>query len=417
MRILAVAYACEPDCGSEPEVGWQWTQQLARGHEVWVVTRANNREKIERSNIAERMPQLHFEYCDLPSWACFWKKYGMGIHVYYFLWQVLALRRAIRLRKEVKFDIAHHLTFSPMYSPPLICLLPVPFIWGPIGAGEAIPRQYFPLFTRAQRIRERVRWLIRVASRYNPLICYAFSKAVLIVAATSETKSAVPRRYWDKVFVEPQIGMDLSDASTRCDLRFSGTGNDCFRIITAGRHVYWKGHIIVIRAFAEFLKQTGLSSELIVLSDGPEREKLEREVKALQIGKGAVKFLKWLPERNAVFEEYARSDIFAYCSFFECGGYVVLEAMSCGVPVVSIQLGGPGEIVSNANGVLVTPGPIDQTVRLFAEAFASLARDRTLLMQKKKETSDAVGMVHSWGAKGDRLLSAMAKKCAPPSPK
>ena len=30
MRILAIAYACEPDVGSEPGAGWAWSRMLAR---------------------------------------------------------------------------------------------------------------------------------------------------------------------------------------------------------------------------------------------------------------------------------------------------------------------------------------------------------------------------------------------------
>ena len=54
MKILMSAYACEPNKGSEPGIGWQWAMETARlGHEVWVLTRANNRSAIE-----EKMAKL-----------------------------------------------------------------------------------------------------------------------------------------------------------------------------------------------------------------------------------------------------------------------------------------------------------------------------------------------------------------------
>lgn len=47
MKILLSAYACEPDKGSEPSVGWSWAIELSRlGHEVHVLTRANNKPSI-----------------------------------------------------------------------------------------------------------------------------------------------------------------------------------------------------------------------------------------------------------------------------------------------------------------------------------------------------------------------------------
>ena len=48
LKILLSAYACEPNKGSEPEVGWKWATTLSElGHEVYVITRSNNKETIE----------------------------------------------------------------------------------------------------------------------------------------------------------------------------------------------------------------------------------------------------------------------------------------------------------------------------------------------------------------------------------
>ena len=50
------AYACEPGKGSEPGVGWNWALQAAQFHEVWVVTRANNRAAIRENSAATQFP-------------------------------------------------------------------------------------------------------------------------------------------------------------------------------------------------------------------------------------------------------------------------------------------------------------------------------------------------------------------------
>ena len=45
-KILLSAYACEPNKGSEPGVGWNWAIQLSKmGHIVKIVTRQNNKKK------------------------------------------------------------------------------------------------------------------------------------------------------------------------------------------------------------------------------------------------------------------------------------------------------------------------------------------------------------------------------------
>jgi len=65
-RILVSAYACEPDQGSEPGVGWHWVDQISRDNDVWAITRKNNQKSIAHEMQKNPRPNLHFEYVDLP---------------------------------------------------------------------------------------------------------------------------------------------------------------------------------------------------------------------------------------------------------------------------------------------------------------------------------------------------------------
>ena len=106
VRILAIAYACEPGQGSEPGAGWIWSRMLARVGETWVITRRNNRSAIEeglRSLSLDVSPR--FVYVDLPEWARFWKRGQRGIRLYYLLWQIAALRKAHQLLRQLDFDL------------------------------------------------------------------------------------------------------------------------------------------------------------------------------------------------------------------------------------------------------------------------------------------------------------------------
>src|SRR5262245_59573007 len=112
LQVLISAYACEPDKGSEPGVGWNWVLQAARFHELWVLTRANNRDAIEHACARQPTPQVHWHYLDLPSWVRLWKRGARGLHPYYYVWQLQAYGVARRLHAQVHFDVAHHLTFG-----------------------------------------------------------------------------------------------------------------------------------------------------------------------------------------------------------------------------------------------------------------------------------------------------------------
>ena len=126
MKLLAFAYACEPAEGSEPGAGWMWARMLARFGDTWVLTRSNNRERIEDglTAIPER-DALHFVYVDLPPWARFWKRGLRGLRPYYLLWGFAALREARRLQRTERFDLVWHLTLANAWlgsSAPLLVM-------------------------------------------------------------------------------------------------------------------------------------------------------------------------------------------------------------------------------------------------------------------------------------------------------
>ena len=79
LKIFISAYACEPEKGSEPGIGWNTVNELSKYHEVHVLTRANNRESIEKALSGRENPNLVFHYYDVPKWLSFWKKKEMLI--------------------------------------------------------------------------------------------------------------------------------------------------------------------------------------------------------------------------------------------------------------------------------------------------------------------------------------------------
>ena len=395
--MLVSAYACEPDKGSEPEVGWQWVQQLARFNQVWVVTRKNNEKLIVNSKIVETHPNLHFEYCDLPKWISWWKKGQRGVHLYYFLWQIYATVKGYRLHKQEKFDFCHHLTFSPFYQPPILSLLPIPFIWGPLGGGEKLPAKFLPLFRKKHAFREFVRVLIRRSALFNPFIWYAMSKAKLLIASTRETYNTIPRIFRSKTVIEMQIGMHPLDICGRA------VSDSCqFEIITAGRQTYWKGQVLLVKAFARFLQKGTYDAKLTILGKGEESENIKNEIQKHEI-EDNVRLVSFLPEREDVLAAFSKADVFIYASLLECAGYVVLEALSQGTPVICLDLPGPGEIVDDSCGIKVSCEDPTNAVENLSNALQKLYINRPLLNEMSLGAIEKVKREHSWTIKGEKL--------------
>ena len=115
MKILLNVYACEPNRGSEPGVGWHWAVELAKDKtkEVYVLTRANNKDIIDGYWVNNDKPDnLHFHYYDLPKVLVWAKHHGMPVNLYYSLWLYGAGCYAKKLNFKFHFDMAHHLTFG-----------------------------------------------------------------------------------------------------------------------------------------------------------------------------------------------------------------------------------------------------------------------------------------------------------------
>src|SRR5947207_10282860 len=117
MKILLSAYACEPNRGSEPGVGWNWALALReRGYDIHVLTRSNNRQAIELAQIPQDS-RLTFHYYDLPQRLRFWKHWPGGIYLYYLLWQMGAFRVAKELHSTEQYSLVHHITFVSYRQP------------------------------------------------------------------------------------------------------------------------------------------------------------------------------------------------------------------------------------------------------------------------------------------------------------
>lgn len=98
---------------------------------------------------------------------------------------------------------------------------------------------------------------------------------------------------------------------------------------------------------------------LAIVGDGPQRAELERRFSGLD-----AHFTGYL-KGEALASAYASADAFVYASETETMGNVVLEAMSCGCPVVAAKAGGiPSLLEHGRDGLLYQPGDLKESVGL-----------------------------------------------------
>lgn len=125
------------------------------------------------------------------------------------------------------------------------------------------------------------------------------------------------------------------------------------RLVTIGGLSWVKGHEFLL-ASLKLLRDAGVEFQLRIIGEGRERERLDYTIRDLGL-QSEVTLLGWLDE-NKVRDELHEADLFVLSSLSEGISNAALEAMSCGLPVVSTNVGGMAEAIEDGvEGLLVPP--------------------------------------------------------------
>lgn len=149
------------------------------------------------------------------------------------------------------------------------------------------------------------------------------------------------------------------------------------RVIGVGRYVYQKGFDLLLQAWSKVEKQLN-DWELVIYGMG-DRSPYECLIDSLHIDRTRCHL--YGPTDN-IKREYLNSSLFVFSSRFEGFGMALIEAMACGLPVVSYDCPcGPKDIIRHLeDGILVENGNIDK----FAEQMIILMKDDDKRMKMSK---------------------------------
>ncbi len=148
-------------------------------------------------------------------------------------------------------------------------------------------------------------------------------------------------------------------------------------IICVGRLALRKDYPNLLKAFSLIVHKQ--PAKLVILGEGPEKDHLVKLASELQISK----YITFMGVQANPYKCMARADVFVLSSLVEGFPTVLIEAMVCGVPVVSTNCkSGPSEIIEDGhNGFLV---PV-QHEKALANAVLKLLADKKLREQFSKE--------------------------------
>jgi len=139
---------------------------------------------------------------------------------------------------------------------------------------------------------------------------------------------------------------DLSKEEARSKIGIHGN-----IILSVGRLVPWKGFRMLIKIMPQLLNLNQFA-RLVIIGDGPDRESLNLMINNLNLDKKV--FLAGKKPREELATYLAAADMFVLNSGYEGFSHQILEAMTCGIPVIASAVGGNRELITQGdNGFLV----------------------------------------------------------------
>jgi len=345
LKILLSAYACEPNTGSEHEIGWSWIKSLSKKNKIYVLTRTSNKKKILKETKNNKIKNVIFLYYDLPCFLIKIIKRGKdkpNSYLYFFLWQIFIYFRYKDFIISNKFDFIHHVTFGSFRIPSLLSLCKVPFIYGPIGGGESVPIQILKKFSIKSLFIELIRVLSNSYIKFSLLANVSFFKSKKIILTSYTNKKIIPSFYHKKISIVPGVFNEK--------IFYKIKKNKNFRLCFIGRLVEWKG--------VELLKQIFLKAKafnnkitLDIYGDGPRRKSFQNFIINNDL-KNKIKLCGQM-DQNKMIKVLKKYDLLIFPTLRDSGGYVIIEALNNGLNVITTNAAGPEALIKNCDIGLV----------------------------------------------------------------
>ncbi|MCI7780752.1 MAG: glycosyltransferase family 4 protein [Bacteroidales bacterium] len=409
MKILLIAYASEPNAGSEYGVGWMVPTTMAAEFpqmEIYVLTRSRCRGKIENALRELGMRNLRFFFYDVPKWMTYPNevKSRWGEQINYLVWQILSRRFVHRLHKEIRFDVVHHLTFNQYRTPsPGFWLEDVPFVMGPIGGAEMISpvlwRDLEAHTLRKERFRRRgldlplFGWMTRRKKNRKLILCSSYENLQALKTYASVTC---------RVEEMAAIGYDEKDFILNKQPKENGE----FSIVYAGKALDWKGLHLFLRA-ADRAFDAEVRKQIQINLVGIRFEEEQRKVMAWAEETGLTEQISLVPfmPRSELLELEATCHLQVYPAFRDSGSMSVLEGCALACPTICLDAGGQ-DIFDDDIVLKVSIGRnYEETVEHFAKQLRWAFANRDQLPEIGENARRWVSQHLTWKSKVQRFVA------------
>jgi len=307
------------------------TEELAKrlvekGYKVWIVTGHGKNNRIRY-------------YGQIPVFDVRCVK---SVYESFFINPLNSYHLLLNFLKEKEFDLIHIQHFGFTMLPFLLRNIDIPII----SSTHLEPERYLHLNKVINTLWKNV--------AINIWAKYILEKSSCIIAVGEfyrKTLMEIGLYDPDKVVYIPN-GVDSR--------RFS-PGNSLFKTRLGYRYILFVGRLDAVKglkyliAAFRVIESRFPKIKLVIVGDGPERNQLKRIATQNVIFTGNVL-------GNELIDIFRGAEIFVLPSIAEGSPLAVLEAMSCGIPVISTTVGEIPYLLSDGRGILVRPCSVGELV-------------------------------------------------------
>lgn len=260
-----------------------------------------------------------------------------------FFYPFWFLKKALALHRQEKFDLMTVHDFPPFYNG-----IAARILWQKTKIPYVLEVHHIPGYPKAGSLKEG---LYKQAWKLFAKFDAAKAKAVRVVNQKETpdflVKAEVPAekvKYVPSVYIDLDVFRVYSEVEKKYDLVF------------ASRLEKNKGIFNLIEA-VKIAKEKKPNIKLLIIGQGPERKNLESRIKNLEL-ENNISFSGWLETSSDVAKAYNNARTFVNPSFNEGGPRVALEAMACGLPIITTKVGLMHDlIIDNENGLFTDWNP------------------------------------------------------------
>lgn len=379
MKIILITYPVSPYRGSEFAVSWNYIVNMSKYHELFVLygTSGNgfgNVSELQDWLKSHDLPNVHFIDVQVPknsisNFLAFCRKisYTYGSYIQYKYYYRLVYEKAKDIISRERIDVVHYL--NPIgFKEPGRCwkIKNVPYIWGPIQGVENRP---FCLY-RALGMKGCLDAIVRLVFHNGILFCSskirkAIKRADYLFAATPRTVKQMKSIFHKDAIYLPENGI----LEMKCYNPICYEKDETFRIVWVGAVCYRKGLVLLLEALNQVKNENW---QLDVCGSGELLNKLKSIVRDSHI-ESRIKWHGNLP-REDVFELFRAAHLHVISSLGEATTTVLFEAMSCGVPTMTLDHCGMAGVVCEKCGIKIP-------IRSYRQVISDIAKNIDCLIE------------------------------------